>query len=658
MTAAAQVRRTQRALGAAAAGEAIAWGTAVTLASIAIVRLIGLAIPYIDHWITLHHQFIYLPGAAAAAFLVWRSRKVLSLPRVALWIEERVPESRYSVVTAIEFASSRFSAEMEDSIDYRQIDTAIRSSLRRRLIHSASALIGSTALLLLSAAATRILLSSDSAAITDGNGAALRNRLEKINVRVVLPPYARGRQQTLDDPASITALAGSRIVVEGSGASTGVSGLLANIERDADSSKQGWYLSVTMPKVPMALVLKDRRYERIIVLDAVRDEPPRIVLRSPTRDSTLRSPALLLQLHAVASDDVGLDAAYFEYLISSGSGEQFTMRTITTVPVRFDRSRSGSVAARLSLSDLELKEGDVVSIRAIAHDANTFSGPGTATSDTRTFRIARAGEYDSLAVDAAAPQPFDSSVISQRMVIMMTERLVKDAKRISRAELVKRSTDIGEIEDGIRKRVYEVLFEGEDLFNQEKAGDPPPDIEDMEPPDDITEAKDPDLRIAFDALWQAVRSLKIGEPAPALPPMRVALKALDRVRLANRWYLRGMPPKVIVDLARVRMTGKEKGSSNPRTPRNAADTARVELERRFNAAIELIQDRPGEAVRALSLLQVQALSVSPQAAAALGEAVDSFRRGRDATIPLLRARRALSGDPRGTPGLPAWSGSL
>ena len=37
-------------------------------------------------------------------------------------------------------------------------------------------------------------------------------------------------------------------------------------------------------------------------------------------------------------------------------------------------------------------------------------------------------------------------------------------------------------------------------------------------------------------------------------------------------------------------------------------------------------------------------------------AVDAVRAGRDATLALLRARRALDGPPRATPGLPEWSG--
>jgi hypothetical protein len=59
----------------------------------------------------------------------------------------------------------------------------------------------------------------------------------------------------------------------------------------------------------------------------------------------------------------------------------------------------------------------------------------------------------------------------------------------------------------------------------------------------------------------------------------------------------------------------------------------------------------------LALLQVDALASAPSFGAALGEAIDAFNRGRDATVPLLRARRALFGAPVAQSGLSSWSGA-
>src|SRR5439155_18070897 len=187
------------------------------------------------------------------------------------------------------------------------------------------------------------------------------------------------------------------------------------------------------------------------------DAPPGIRLITPAHDTALRTPRLVVQLSATATDDIGLGEGHFEYLITTGSGEIFSARTINTPTVRFGGAQNGSLSATLDLASLGLVEGDFVSMRAVAQDGNTLSGPGIASSDTRTIRIVRASEYDSLAIDAAAPQPIDSSAMSQRMLIVMTEQLIRELPKLAREELVKRSTDIGDLEERIRRRVHEIL---------------------------------------------------------------------------------------------------------------------------------------------------------------------------------------------------------
>jgi hypothetical protein len=658
MTARERVARTQRLLGAAAIARALAWGIAAMCGILALISFAALAAPRLANDGSSDLRIAALAGLVVVAGLLWRSRHFVSRGRVALWIEERIPSLHYSLITALEHGSSPFARGMETEIERQDIGGVTFTALRKSLVPAVGALLGAALLLYISPSAAfgRAGLFPGLGSTTE-NAIPVGSRLENIEAVVTPPAYTGQKPTTLDDPTTISGLTGSRITVRGSGSASGITAALPGSAVNVGAAPGGWSASLVMPAKPAALTLRDRTYDRLVVLDPHADTPPKIVLTSPLRDTTLRAAQLVIHLDATATDDVGLSGAYFEYLITTGSGEIFDARTVTTPVVTFGGARNGSIRGTLDLASLKLNQGDVVSIRAIAQDGNTLTGPGTATSDTRTFRIARADEYDSVAVDAAAPLPVDTAAVSQRMLIIMTEKLVKEQKKITRAELVRRSGEIGDLEDKIRKRVHEILFEGEDLFGQEKQGDPPPDIEDMEPPDDITEAKQPNLVIAYNALWAAVRSLQIAEPAPALPPMREALKALDRVRLANRLYLRGMPPKVIVDITRVRMTGKEKGTANVRTPRTAADSARAGLERRFGDAVELIVSKPADAVRAFTMMQVEALSVSPQAASALGEAIAAFRKGTDATLPLIRARRALSGEPTGASGLPGWSGA-
>jgi hypothetical protein len=648
MTAIERVRRTQRILGAVAVTHAVAWGLAAAL-------LIASGSAFLRNGSAAIVVAGAVIGLAIAVALLWRARHSLSTSRVALWIEERIPDLQYALVTAMEQSGSPFVDEMERAAARQDINSATHAALRK-------ALLGLTALaiaaLLLYVSKSDVGREAGLSRFGHAGGSSdvpAGSRLEGIQAVVTPPAYTGERRVTLDDPSSIAALTGSIISIRGKGSAAGLMAS-GSVPTRISGTDAGWTVSLQMPAKPAALTLKDRSYDRVIVLDARRDATPKITLTSPIRDTTLRKAQLLVHLNATASDDIGLSAGHFEYLITTGSGEIFKARTITTPIVNFGGSRNGSVSATLDLASLKLAEGDIVSMRAVAQDGNTLSGPGIATSDTRTIRIARAGEYDSLAVDAAAPPPLDTSVVSQRMLILMTEKLVREQPKISRDELVKRSTEIGNLEDDIRKRVRDILSDGEESPVQQQAGDQAATVEEMESPDQINATKDPDLGNAYKTLWEAVRSLKIAEPGPALPPMRAALKALDRARLANRLYLRGTPPKIIVDLKRVRLAGKEKGSPNTRTPRSFADSTRVRLSARFGAVLDLIEKQPGRATTELSLMRVDALSSLPDFAAALGETTDAIRAGRDATLPLLRARRVLDGPPQATPGLPAWTG--
>ena len=658
MTVMERVRRTQRLLGAAAVTQALAWGIAVTLAIVAVLSFVSLFIPSLRNDSAPLDGIAITIGAALAGGLLWRSRHFASTSRVALWIEERIPELHYSLVTAMEERSSPFAEGMERAVAEQNVGGVTLAVLRRGWIAAAAALVVATLLLYVSPSAAFGRAGGSSRFGRFGTTPRIPkgSRLDDIQVLVTSPSYAGRRTTTLDDPTSIAGLTGSGIMILGKGSGAGLS-IASATPATISGSDGGWVALLIMPAKPAALTLKDRNYERTIVLDPRTDAPPKIALTSPLRDTTLRAPRLVVNLNASVSDDIGLDAGHFEYLITTGSGEIFKARTITTPVVLFGGSRSGTIEATLDLASLNLGEGDIVSMRAIAQDGNTLSGPGIATSDTRTIRIARAGEYDSLAIEAAAPQPIDSSATSQRMLILMTEQLVREQPKLTRDSLVKRSTAIGDLEEGIRRRVHEILTENPEEVVAEKPGDSVATVQEMEAPEEITGAKNPDLVTAYNALWEAVRSLQIAEPSPALPPMRVALKALDRARVANRLYLRGAPPKIIVNLDRIRLTGKEKGSTNTRTARPFADSTRIRLSTRFNAMLDLIEKQPARAMTELALMRVDALTTLPDFAAALGETSDAIRAGKDATLPLLRARRALDGPPATRPGLPAWMGS-
>ena len=660
MTAIERVRRTRRIIGAVALARALAWGFALTLLLVALLAFISLLSPELSFRLATYQWMALGVGIALSIALIWRARSILSPRNVALWIEERVPRLQYSLVTALEYPASPFTAGMEARAAETDTRQATLHAARRPLATAAAAVLIGMALLYVSpsgAFGSHRLKPAFAGVMRsyEANG-RVGNRLNDIEVHITPPGYTGERPSTLRDPSTVSALTGSSVTVRGSGTASGLSAALESPLRITGAGSE-WSFSFSMPQKPAALKLKDGDRERVIVLAPRADDPPKIVLSSPVHDTALRAPRLVVQLNATTTDDIGLGEGHFEYLITTGSGEIFTARTINTPTVSFNGARNGGLTASLDLASLKLGEGDVVSMRAVVQDRNTLSGPGISTSDTRTIRIVRASEYDSLSIEAAAPPPLDSSAMSQRMLIVMTEQLVREQPKLARPDLVSRSTNIGDLEDRIRRRVREILNDGEEAPTQEQLPDSAaPTVEEMESTDEINGSKNPDLFAAYNFLWDAVRSLKIAEPAKALPPMRAALKALDRARLANRLYLRGTPPKIIVDLNRVRLTGKEKGNSNVRSPRSFADSARARYSARFEAALDQIERNPTGAMSALALLRVDALTALPDFAAALGEASDAIRAGRDATLPLLRARRALEGPPVVAP-LSQWGGS-
>jgi hypothetical protein len=306
-------------------------------------------------------------------------------------------------------------------------------------------------------------------------------------------------------------------------------------------------------------------------------------------------------------------------------------------------------------------------------------------------------------------------MISQRMLIILTEGLEKRRPTIAREALLSESRNIARDQTRLRKRVGDIIFQrlGDNPTGEEgRDPDETPasdsgaarsdstardsvrraaaragrsareiaaadsadsaraallraasaatgsgdEILDFEGDETPVVAINRPLLEAYNAMWEASRELEQGETGSALPPMRRALAAIQRARQAERIYLRGKAPVVVVDLARVRLTGKENGVGSARQPRAPVDPAAARRADRLAAAIELAARSPAAAIDSLVLLRVEALDVAPPLAAALADALDAMRNGRDATSLLTRARRIADGPVRGAGRLGAWSG--
>ena len=638
MTAIEQVRRTKRGLGVVAGTTALLWGASATLGILLAVTLLSLLLPVSTAVRGFVLPLALLAGAATLLLLLWRRRFVWSFPRVALWIEERAPELRYALMTAID-------ARYRDALADRLAPVVARvnpgSFVRRSALRS---LVPAGLVLLLTGASFAALPPNwRAAAIGAEAGAAdageeMPSRLEVLRGAVTPPAYARAsglEREEFDDPTTIAGLAGSAVDLHGLGIPDGIEILLgdAPLQPSADGA-DGWRADFALPDTAVALELRDRRYRRLVVIAPRTDEGPSVELLLPLRDTTVRVVRGEMAMHARMSDDLGLGGAFFESIVTMGQEEgHITFRRDTLNLRRLGGARSGEISMTVPLADFRLNEGDMLSLRAITFDNNTLTGPTYTISETRVLRVATASEYDSLAIEGAPP-PNDSLFLTLRYIIQLTEEIHAERNVMDRDLFVDSAQTIGLQLRRLIRTVEQMQVD----WTMEGVFDP-----------------NPLLAEAHEALWEGARALYIAETGEALPPLWAALELLKEFALAERYYFRGQPPELLVNLGRVRLTGNDTGYAAPRVRRPMSGEKRRELLDLYTRSVQFLESAPDSSMNTLMLMQVDALREFPDLASVLGEAVAAIRNDEDVSGPLADVRRYLEGRTITRPTISPWS---
>lgn len=626
MTPLQQVQRTKRGLGLLTTLTALFLGAGVTFGILVAAMLLSLAFPLPPGVRPAILPAAIAAGLATLVLLLWRRRFVWSLPRVALWVEERAPELRYALVTAIDPRyADRFGERLAPIIARVDPGSFVRRAALRTLLPAA--------LLLLVTGVSYSAVPQNWRTAVVGTAVdattevtEMPSRLEALRGSVTPPAYARRsgmRVEEFDDPATIAGLTGSTVDLHGEGIPDGIEILLGESPLEAaPEGDDGWQSAFTLPDSAVALELRDREYQRLVVIDPRRDATPSVELLLPMRDTTVRTIEGDIQLHARMSDDIGLGGAFFESIVTMGQEEgHITFRRDTLERRDLANARSGEFSLTLPLAHFRLEEGDMLSLRAVTFDNNTLTGPSYATSETRVLRLATSSEYDSLAIEGAPP-PDDSLFLSLRYIIQLTEEIHAERRTMSRDLFVDSAQSIG-----IQlRRVIRTVELMQREWTMEGVFDP-----------------NPLLAEAHEALWEGVRALYIAETGEALPPMWAALKLLQEFALTERYYFRGQPPELLVNLGRVRMQGKDTGHAAPRVRREMSGEKRRELMASYVESVRLLEAAPDSAMNTLMRMQVEALREFPGLASVLGEAVAAIRADEDATASLAEVRRALEG---------------
>jgi hypothetical protein len=155
----------------------------------------------------------------------------------------------------------------------------------------------------------------------------------------------------------------------------------------------------------------------------------------------------------------------------------------------------------------------------------------------------------------------------------------------------------------------------------------------------------------------AERELSIAMVPDALVYMRNALKLLEKIRDANRFWLRGLLTTTPIDVDKVRLTGNDAARPGARAARERPDDARKTLLARLDRAVRLL-DRDADAGRdSLQLVFAASLTQAKDVAEPLGRAVEMLQRGTDARRVLLSARRRLERRVEREGTLSSWFGT-
>lgn len=424
------------------------------------------------------------------------------------------------------------------------------------------------------------------------------------------------------------------------------------------------------------------------------DRAPDVQLTAPEADLVLAAPHGRIPVRATAADDYGVGPFTLSWSRTRGSGETFEYTEGTWPFGTLRRSERGAAGERvLDLDAMQLQAGDVIHIRAVAADRNTVTGPGESVSRTRMIRIARPEEMDQVNTDVGFPMELPKDpLLSQRMLLIKTQRLQAERGRIPPAELRTRAAQIAEDQGRLRERV------GEQIFTRQTAGMQDPNVErgftehggagahdehDAAPAqpgagqtpgsfseqvlaaasaatgqgtmDEVEHKHDADPILAVDQtllrlyniMWGAERDLNQAAPDAAIPQQVQALAIIDQLRKAERIFPSANVRVDPVNVDSARGQGKVDDAApagrGGGTPLPSADALLAEMDRVAASA-------PTATPHALSLrlsgLAARALAGDgdTQAAALLSRAAGAAQAGHiaQAQALLLRARARIA----------------
>ncbi|MEX2528503.1 MAG: DUF4159 domain-containing protein [Gemmatimonadota bacterium] len=475
--------------------------------------------------------------------------------------------------------------------------------------------------------------------------------------RTVPPGYTGLPPVEVDNPESLRLLPGSRLKLWAlSGPVTPAASLITADGEEAlqvHEAPDGWRVDWVMGVEPAALLLHavdpseaGERPLRLLPISPLQDPAPIVTLEAPAQDLVLATGSGTLRVEARALDEFGVDSMALVWTRTRGGGESFAFQEGRLEGLRVIRPGPGELRASVDvdLATLDLRPGDLLHLRAEAVDGNSVTGPGRGASPVRILRVAIEGDQEEVNTLIGFPLEAEREpVLSQRMIILLTEDLVDRAPGLPPDQVRREAQGIAREQARLRAEVGEQVFSratgamrdpgshlGDDAGHGHDADLPSwvrgeaggeaaeAEAQDHEEADGQHEAEefdfeslrgftddlggavaimdvdegghehdgDPILSVneelldAFNSMWEAERELLQTRMTPSLPFQYQALEQLQALRTAARVFPRGDVTAPPVDVASTRGTG----------PRVDVDPA----PRVAGVAVEGVQAREGE----------------------------------------------------------------
>ncbi|MBV9959529.1 MAG: hypothetical protein JO360_13980, partial [Acidobacteria bacterium] len=402
----------------------------------------------------------------------------------------------------------------------------------------------------------------------NGSAAELESRavvLESFRVRVVPPSYSGLSVEEVVGDAPVRALLGSEIEVELAAtgkverAALSFGGVTGQMRALGEGRYSGSFIAQASGAFEARLLADENAPAPIVrAVEVYADAPPEAHLTEPASDQLLRGlPASPVAVRWTARDDLGLAEVTLKYIKSRGEGDaaQFTNGVIPLGSVERGSVRDWRGGAALDLARLGMQPGDTLVYWLEARDRNPAAN-GTGRSATLAIAIT-APEPVKLNLGDLGPNEIGRFLLSQRMIIIHTEKLHGERARLTREELNRRAQGIAAEQREFKNSFNDYIrIEGAGEEPQSANSTAPESLEEQaqaaaeerteihmhgipEPPQG-TPNNVRDMIYAIRAMWDAEDALSLMDTGKALTYEREALTRLKRAQLAVRY----VPPIV------------------------------------------------------------------------------------------------------------------